>query len=201
MTLPDGSVVYLNTDTRIGIATAYFNKEKREIWLEEGEAFFEIAKNPEKPFIIHSIGLQTTVLGTSFNIKAYKELDESSVSVRDGKVQVMHQSNLLGVFTKNQQITFNKTTGSTVKSEINWEDAASWMENRLVMNGANAKEFKLRLKQHFNVIIEIKNNKLDGKLLSCSFPNDVSLKEVMEGISLLYNIKYTLSQSGKLVIY
>lgn len=201
MTLPDGSVVYLNTDTRIGIATAYFNKEKREIWLEEGEAFFEIAKNPEKPFIIHSIGLQTTVLGTSFNIKAYKELDESSVSVRDGKVQVMHQGNLLGVFTKNQQITFNKTTGSTVKSEVNWEDAASWMESRLVMNGANAKEFKLRLKQHFNVTVEIKNNKLDGKSLSCSYPSDVSLKEVMEGISLLYNIKYDLSQSGKLIIY
>ncbi|MEO7976571.1 FecR domain-containing protein [Flavobacterium sp.] len=201
MTLPDGSVVYLNADTRIGIATAYFNKEKREIWLEEGEAFFEIAKNPEKPFIIHSIGLQTTVLGTSFNIRAYKELDESSVSVRDGKVQVMHQGNLLGIFTKNQQITFNKTTGSTVKSEVNWEDAASWIENRLVMNGANAKEFKLRLKQHFNVSVEIKNNKLDGKLLSCSFPSDVSLKEVMQGISLLYNIKYDLSQSGKLIIY
>ncbi|PXY46879.1 FecR family protein [Flavobacterium hydrophilum] len=201
MTLPDGSVVYLNNDTRIGIATASFNKEKREIWLEEGEAFFEVAKNPEKPFIIHSIGLQTTVLGTSFNIKAYKELEESSVSVRDGKVQVMHQSNLLGVFTKNQQITFNKTTGSTVKSEVNWEDAASWMENRLVMNGANAKEFKLRLKQHFNVSVEIKNNKLDGKLLSCSYPSDVSLKEVMEGISLLYNVKYDLSQSGKVIIY
>ncbi|WP_163401437.1 FecR family protein [Flavobacterium fluviatile] len=201
MTLPDGSVVYLNNDTRIGIATANFNKEKREIWLEEGEAFFEVAKNPEKPFIIHSIGLKTTVLGTSFNIKAYKELDESSVSVRDGKVQVMHQSNLLGVFTKNQQITFNKTTGSTVKSEVSWEDAASWMENRLVMNGANAKEFRLRMKQHFSVIVEIKNNKLDGKLLSCSYPSDVSLKEVMEGISLLYNIKYDLSQSGKLIIY
>lgn len=201
ITLPDGSTVHLNSNTKVAIIKTEFNTENREFWLEEGEAFFKIAKNPEKPFIIHSSSLQTTVLGTSFNIKAYKELDETSVSVRDGKVQVEHQGNLLGVFTKNKQITFNKTTGSTVKSEVSWEDAASWMENRLVMSGANAKEFKLRLKQHFNVIVEIKNNKLDGKLLSCSFPRDVSLKEVMDGISLLYNIKYDLSQSDKLIIY
>ncbi|MFB9110319.1 FecR family protein [Flavobacterium gyeonganense] len=201
ITLPDGSTVHLNSNTKVAIIKTEFNTENREFWLEEGEAFFKIAKNPEKPFIIHSSSLQTTVLGTSFNIKAYKELDETSVSVRDGKVQVEHQGNLLGVFTKNKQITFNKTTGSTVKSEVSWEDAASWMENRLVMSGANAKEFKLRLKQHFNVTVEIKNNKLDGKLLSCSFPRDVSLKEVMDGISLLYNIKYDLSQSDKLIIY
>ncbi|WP_417940822.1 FecR family protein [Flavobacterium sp. RS13.1] len=201
MTLPDGSVVYLNTDTRIGIATAYFNKEKREIWLEEGEAFFEVTKNPEKPFIVHTSNLETTVKGTSFNVKAYKELDECSVSVRSGKVVVSNKNNLIGELTKNKQITYNKLTGKIEQGESNWEDAASWMENRMVMNGANAKEFKLRLKQHFNVTVEIKNNKLDGKLLSCSFPGDVSLKEVMEGISLLYNIKYDLSQLGKLIIY
>lgn len=201
ITLTDGSTIHLNSSTKAAIIKTEFNTKNREFWLEEGEAFFEIAKNPEKPFIIHSTGLQTTVLGTSFNIKAYKELDETSVSVRDGKVQVKHQGNLLGVFTKNKQITVNKTTGSTVKSEVRWEDAASWMENRLVMNGANAKELKLRLKQQFNVTIEIKNNKLEGKSLSCSFPSDVSLKEVMEGISVLYNIKYDLSQSGKVIIY
>jgi transmembrane sensor len=201
MTLPDGSVVYMNTDTRIGIATASFNKEKREIWLEEGEAFFEVAKNPEKPFIVHTSNLETTVKGTSFNVKAYKELDESSVSVRSGKVAVSNENNLIGELTKNKQITYNRLTGKIEQGESNWEDAASWMENRLVMNGANAKEFKLRLKQYFYVTVEIKNNKLDGKLLSCSFPSDVSLKEVMEGISLLYNIKYDLSQSGKLIIY
>ncbi|WP_281310422.1 FecR family protein [Flavobacterium flavigenum] len=201
VTLPDSSVIHLNSNTKVAIIKKEFNTENREFWLEEGEAFFEITKNPEKPFIIHSSGLQTTVLGTSFNIKAYKELDETSVSVRDGKVQVKHQGNLLGVFTKNKQITVNKATGSTVKSEANWEDAASWMENRLVMNGANAKELKLRLKQHFNVTVEIKNNKLDGKLLSSSFRTDVSLKEVLDGISLLYNIKYDLSQSGKVILY
>lgn len=201
ITLPDGSTIHLNSNTKVAIIKTEFNTKNREFWLEEGEAFFEIAKNPEKPFIIHSSSLQTTVLGTSFNIKAYKELDETSVSVRDGKVQVKHQGNLLGVFTKNKQITLNKTTGSSIKSEANWEDAASWMENRLVMNGANAKELKLRLKQHFNVTVEIKNNKLDGKLLSSSFRSDVSLKEVLNGISLLYDIKYDLSQPGKVILY
>lgn len=201
MSLPDGSMVYLNSDTRLSIDTTSFNKEKREIWLEEGEAFFEVAKNPEKPFIVHTLNLETTVKGTSFNIKAYKELDESSVSVRSGKVQVHNQSKLLGVLIQDRQIVYNKTTNSFEEQQASWEDAAAWMESRLVMKQANVKELKLRLKQHFNVDVEIKENALQGKLLSCSFNSKVTLKEVLEGITLLYGIKYDISNPGKAIIY
>lgn len=201
MSLPDGSVIYLNSDTRLGISTAAFNIEKREVWLEEGEAFFEVAKNPDKPFIVHTRNLETTVKGTSFNIKAYKELDESSVSVRNGKVLVHNKNKLLGTLTQNRQIVYNKITGSFDEQQASWEDAAAWMESRLVMKQANVKELKLRLRQHFGVDIEIKGSALQGKLLSCSFHNRVSLKEVLDGITLLYDLKYDISNPNKAIIY
>lgn len=200
ISLPDGSVVYLNSDTKIGLVAAAFDVEKRELWLEEGEAFFDVAKNPDKPFIVHSQNLETTVKGTSFNVKAYRELDDSSVSVRSGKVEVHNGNNLLGVLIKDRQITYNKTTGSFEEHDARWEDAAAWMENRLVMKQANAKELKLRLKQHFAVDVEVKNNALNGKLLSCSFNNKASLKEVLDGIKLLYDINYDMTAPGRVVI-
>ncbi|MHA3790007.1 FecR family protein [Flavobacterium hauense] len=200
ISLPDGSVIYLNSDTKVGIVTASFDVEKREVWLEEGEAFFEVAKNPEKPFIVHSHNLETTVKGTSFNVKAYKVLDESSVSVRSGKVEVHNNKKLLGILTKDRQIIYNKTDNSFEEQQASWEDAAAWMENRLVMKQANTKELILRMKQHFGVEVEIRHNALDGKLLSCSFNNRVSLKEVLEGIKLLYGIKYDMSTPDKIII-
>jgi len=201
MLLPDGSVVYLNSDTKLGVAKVLFNKEKREIWLEEGEAFFEVAKNPEKPFVVHTHNLETTVRGTSFNVKAYQELDESSVSVREGRVEVRNGGSLLGTLTQNKQIVYNKTTESFEEHQTSWEDAAAWMERRLVMKQANAKELKLRLRQHFGVEVEIRGTALQGKLLSCSFQNGVTLKEVLDGVSLLYGIRYDSSNPDKVVLY
>ena len=201
MFLPDGSVVYLNSDTKLGVAKVAFNKEKREIWLEEGEAFFEVAKNPKKPFIVHTHNLQTTVKGTSFNIKAYKELDESSVSVRDGRVEVRNGGSLLGTLTQNRQIVYNKTEGSFEEQQTSWEDAAAWMESRLVMKQANSKELKLRLRQHFGIEVEIRGTALQGKQLSCSFQSRVTLKEVLDGVSLLYGVKYDDSNPDKVILY
>jgi len=201
MLLPDGSVVYLNSDTKLGVAKIAFNNEKREVWLEEGEAFFEVAKNPEKPFIVHTHNLETTVKGTSFNIKAYKELDESSVSVRDGRVEVRNGGSLLGTLTQNRQIVYNKISNSFEEHQTSWEDAAAWMESRLVIKQANSKELKLRLRQHFGVEVEIRGTALQGKQLSCSFQSRVTLKEVLDGLSLLYGIKYDDSNPDKVILY
>lgn len=203
MTLPDGSVVYLNSDTKLGVATASFNKEKREIWIEEGEAFFEVTKNPEKPFVVHSKHLETTVKGTSFNVTAYKVLDQSAISVRSGKVEVRNEGNLVGELTKNKQITYNKLTGKTVQSYANWEDAAGWIEGRLIFKQAGGKEIKLRLQQFFNVNVEIKGNALNEKetFLNSNFPPEVSLKEALEVISLMSDVKYKIVNPQKVIIY
>lgn len=203
MTLPDGSVVYLNSDTKLGVATTSYNKEKREVWIEEGEAFFEVTKNPEKPFIVHSQHLETTVKGTSFNVTAYKELDQSEIAVRSGKVEVRNQGNLIGELTKNKQITYNKLTGKIEQSDANWEDAAGWIEGRLIFKQAGAKEIKLRLQQFFNVNVEIKGNALNEKetFLNSNFPPEVSLKEALEVISLMSDVKYKIVTPQKVIIY
>jgi transmembrane sensor len=201
LTLPDGTTVTMNSDSKLGIAMASFNDKTREVWLEEGEAFFEVAENPAKPFIVHARNLETTVKGTSFNVKAYRELDQNSVSVRSGKVAVSNDGKLLGELTKNEQIIYNKNNGEIQNVSSNWRESAAWMEHRLVMKRADIKELRLRLRQQFDVELIANNDVLKGTLLNSTFEKGVSLKQVLDVISAVYDVKYDLSQKGKVIIY
>ncbi|WP_310554520.1 FecR domain-containing protein [Flavobacterium sp.] len=201
MMLPDGSVIYLNSDTKLALSTKAFNKQKREVWLQEGEAFFEVAKDPSKPFIVHTQNIETTVKGTAFNVKAYGALNESAVSVKEGKVEVNNNGNVLGILTANKQITYNKTT-KTSKTEIAvWEDATAWMDHRLVMYHASADELKLRLKQHFGVEVILQDKVLKTALLNASFKQDATLTQVAESIGALYMVKYKIVNTKSIIFY
>lgn len=192
--LSDGSHIELNAGSRLEITEKYFNKEKREVWLS-GEAFFVVAKNPEKPFIIHTGDIKTIVRGTSFNVKAYAQLDENVVSVRDGKVEVVRGEEQLAMLTSNKQLRYNAVSHMSKTSDINWIDAAGWTQGCLVLNGVGPLELKMRLLQQYGISVSIEGNALDGKCLSGSFHHDKNIVEVMNTICALYNIHYEIKDN------
>ncbi len=87
VTLADGSSIFLSPKSRISYAKTFNEGNKREVYLS-GEAFFEVAKNPNKPFYVYANELVTKVLGTSFNVKAFPEDKNVEVKVRTGRVAV-----------------------------------------------------------------------------------------------------------------
>ncbi|NBB21876.1 DUF4974 domain-containing protein [Runella sp. CRIBMP] len=87
VTLADGSSIFLSPKSRISYAKTFNEGSKREVYLS-GEAFFEVAKNPNKPFFVYANELVTKVLGTSFNVKAFPEDKNVEVKVRTGRVAV-----------------------------------------------------------------------------------------------------------------
>lgn len=89
--LPDGSAVFLSQNSRISYSEDSFNGPKREVYFT-GEAFFEVAKNPEKPFFVYSNELVTRVLGTSFTIRAFSDDKQVEVLVKTGKVSVFRST-------------------------------------------------------------------------------------------------------------
>lgn len=197
-TLADGSVVKLNAGTRMEISQTAFNQHKREVWLT-GEAFFEVAKDLSKPFIIHTGDMQTVVHGTSFNVKAYPELNENVVTVRDGRVEVLEDGRSLAMLTANRELTYHKADGASQLGEADWRDAAGWTEGRLVLKGVGADELKLRLRQRFGVEVIIEGDALSGRYLQGAFGKEATLEEVMNTISVIYNIHYTMN-GDRLVI-
>jgi len=199
LTLADGTVVQVNAGSRLEISKADFNKERREVWFT-GEAFFEVAKNPEKPFIIHTGNMQTIVRGTSFNVKGYDKFGENVVSVRDGRVEIAANGRMVGVLTANRQLKYNVTNKHVEITDANWHDAAGWTEGRLVLNEAGADELCLRLWQHFGVELEFAPGILDDALFHSSYPPEVSLDNVMEDICIVYGLQYE-RKGNRLILF
>ena len=114
--LEDGSTIVLQPSAKLAYPT-HFSKDKREVFLE-GEAFFQVTKNPLKPFLVHSGTIVTQVLGTSFTIKPDKKTNRIIVAVKTGKVAVYEDSRQLGlnneqqknngaIITPNQKVTYD----------------------------------------------------------------------------------------------
>ncbi|MFN3377905.1 MAG: FecR family protein [Runella zeae] len=127
VTLSDGSSVVLQPETSISYPTTFL-ADKREVVLS-GEAFFEVSKNPNKPFFVFANGLTTKVIGTSFTVKAYDKDQEVKVIVKTGKVSVFAQETasqaqkssreLTGlVLTPNQQVTYSRADSRLVRSLV-----------------------------------------------------------------------------------
>lgn len=102
--LADGSVISLQPNSTLRYPKD-FNRETRTVYLE-GEAFFDIVKNPEKPFVVFANEVVTKVLGTSFNIKAFEQDRDITVAVKTGRVSVLSRNEFdLSRNQKNQALT------------------------------------------------------------------------------------------------
>lgn len=190
--LPDGSIVLLNGGTTLRIRKTEFNQAKRELWLDEGEAFFEVTKNPQKPFVVHTPKLTTVVKGTSFNIKAYHELATTEVMVRTGKVEIHSQEKVIGLFTPGQQLVYDNSSNQYTEGEVATESMAAWSEGRLVFKNADFRELSLRIKQTYGLQLVVAGHSMDGKHISASFAEGTSLVSLMETISLLHGVHYAI---------
>lgn len=122
--LEDGSVITLSKNAKLSYPR-HFESNKRQVFLS-GEAFFEITKNPQKPFFVYSNEVITKVLGTSFTIQAFENAAEVIVSVKTGRVSVFHQNKVALadpeeealIITPNQQIVFSRKEESLTKSLV-----------------------------------------------------------------------------------
>lgn len=200
ITLPDGSLITLNKGSLLSYSSMYFNKNRREIHLE-GEAFFEVKKNEKKPFIVHSGNIQTIVKGTSFNIKAYKELSNSTISVREGKVEIKAEDKTLDVLTANKQLVYDKQNSRYISEDKPWEDSSGWMNGEFQLNHADVTELQLRIKQHFDIDLVVHGDALKGMALESSFAKGSNIDSVLKSICLLYNVKYKLINDRQVEIY
>lgn len=122
--LEDGSVIKLAKNAKLSYPR-HFEPNKRQVFLS-GEAFFEITKNPQKPFFVYSNEVITKVLGTSFTIQAFEDAPEVIVRVKTGRVSVFHQNKIAFadpeeealIITPNQQIVFSRKEESLTKSLV-----------------------------------------------------------------------------------
>ena len=193
--LPDGSMVKLNSDSRISYLSN-FGDQSRDIQLT-GEAFFEVERDETRPFKIFSGNLEVEVLGTSFNVNAYPDQQAASVTVRTGKVSVSNSAKTLGtVLVKQEKLIFSNANGSFSKEAINDAQLAyGWIENYLSFNDLNLEEAMALIGKWFDMEYVIMNKRNTNKQITAKF-NNPSLKNVMENLSYSYEFKYEINENG-----
>lgn len=189
--LPDGSVVWLKGDSQLKYPESFVG-ETREVTLF-GEAFFKIFKNPSKPFIIRSQNLKTTVLGTSFNIRAYENDTQKEVAVISGKVRVSLNENQEIILKRNQKAIFS-TSG---KSNLNIQplkkfEIESFDVLQLDFNEEGLEDIIKILNAEHGVNITIKNARLKNCVITADLTN-LSLQASLEILTKVINAKYTIN--------
>jgi transmembrane sensor len=174
--LPDGSSVLLNDNSTLDYAS--FSENKREVMLT-GEAYFDIARDEKHPFVIHTGKLKTRVLGTAFNIRAYPQENDVTVTVTKGKVEVGTENKMLAIITPNQQISFNKQNSATVQQEVLADSILTWKQNDLVFDNTNFEEAAVIISNRFNVTVTFSNERLKTCRFTASFLNENNIDQVL----------------------
>lgn len=200
-TLPDGSVVHLNVGSRLHYDKKKFNVKNREVWLV-GEAFFEVTKNPEKPFLVHGDEITTTVKGTSFNVKAYPGTQTNVVSVRDGRVEVSTvKDGTLAVLTRNRQLTLNTKTHSCRTDSLEWQNAGGWIDGTtLVLNMAGLEEIKLKMKQYYGVELSVRGDAMNEIRLCGKYSHKEGAKALLRQMCDIYGMEYS-TKGNRIELY
>jgi len=148
--LDDGSRVVLNQHSTLSHPTSFLHNNTREVYLT-GEGYFDISHDDHKPFIVHTGNLTVTVLGTAFNIKAYKDQPSITVTVTQGKVRVDNPQRSIGVITPNQQITVDAGSGEIKQHAVNAMAVTQWEHKELVFDDMPLSEVAVALEMQFNV--------------------------------------------------
>lgn len=182
--LPDSSEVILNSESKIKYAQIFDNP--REVWLE-GEAFFDVVKNPECPFIVHTNDMQIKVLGTSFGINTRTE--KQTVSLATGKVNVLikHSNDEVNLLP-NEQLTWDSITKEVTKSNFNPEKALAWKENILLLDNLSLKKALPKINDFFGVKFSITNKDLEKQRITGAF-KDQNLEEFISSMEFITNVK------------
>jgi transmembrane sensor len=188
--LSDSSIVYLNAGSQVRFPER-FEGHNREIFLS-GEAFFEARHNANDPLIVRSGAVSTTVLGTSFNIAAYKEDPAISVAVRSGRVQVSSRGAGSVVLIPGQQLTYTGMANH-VRS-IDTAAIAGWKNNYLVFTNSSLQEIITILEKKYNVPIAASPaDALQGRY-SVVFDH-LDLQGSLHKLSLLGNLQVSRQDS------
>lgn len=189
--LPDGTKVILNSGSKIEYPE-HFTSDERMVRFE-GEAFFDVAHNPQRPFIIQSGALTTRVLGTSFNLKNFEGEEEVSVSVVTGKVEVKSKTGQTALLLPNEMGVFNKTKQDISRKHFNKDKHVAWTQGVLLFENEELNEIFSRLEKWYGVRFIIKDHvKLQGKY-SGEYKRK-SLELVLEGLSYTSNFNYQINQ-------
>lgn len=192
VTLPDGSLVRLNSASRIRFLPN-FSDSLRQVFLD-GEAFFQVAK-AQRPFVVATAQVEARVLGTAFNVYARDE--QARVIVREGRVAVAGVSSTV-VVNAGEMTQCRNGENPTVPQAVDVAHSIGWLEGKIVFIQTPLAEVAAELERFYNVPVRLADASLASKTITATFQNQ-SLASVVSAICLTLDLSYQY-KGGKYVI-
>lgn len=197
--LPDGSVVVLNAGSSLEFPETFIGKKNREVTLR-GEGYFDIKHDASSPFIVYTGKLRTTVLGTAFNIKAYPNESDITVTVTRGKVKVSDDKKVIGIITPDQQIKFNKHQHESQQQRVDSKEVVAWSERDIFFDDATLDDVAKQLEQRFGVAIVFDNDTIKDCRFTATFVSGEDLNQILTVICEFNSSHFRRDASGTIHI-
>ncbi|NKI27436.1 FecR family protein [Arenibacter sp. 6A1] len=202
--LSDGTQVYLNAESSIKYPTTFLPKEQRKVFLT-GEAFFEVAHDSNRPFIINAQQLEVMVYGTTFNVANYPEDESTEVVLLKGSVSLLdkskHADSKDEIFLEpGFKGSFKKEDGSIIKEKVNTSIYTSWKNGNLVFRELSFEKIIQKLERHYNVNIINNNKKLANESFNATIETQhETIEQVLNYFNKVYQIEYIIVEN-KIII-
>lgn len=190
LTLPDGTLVTLNGGSQLTYPAAFGST--REVKLR-GEGFFEVAKDAERPFIVHTQHLSAHVLGTCFGFKAYQEDAKTVLTLAEGKVSAQLPAGEPGeriLLKPNQQLIIDNHTGSSLRRNVDAREYTGWKDGILTFRNLTLQEIAVVLQRRFNVSIRFASEQIKDERYVAQFKYQENIEQILDMLSYKRAWKY-----------
>ena len=192
LTLSDGTHVWLNADSRMRYPSR-FVEGNREVYLE-GEAYFEVARDSCRPFVVKTLGAEVRVLGTAFNLQAYPE-ERQRTTLVEGRVLVSSAKSKV-VLNPSEQAEKEGDRLSIRKVNVN--EYTAWLKNSFVFVNTPLEDVLNNLERWYDVDVFVASPSLRELRFTASFSRYEHLDKILETLSLTTHIAFKLK--GRLLI-
>ena len=189
LTLSDGTRVWLNSETSIQYPVAFGAKERRVF--VQGEAYFEVAKDAKKPFTVQFMSSSVTVLGTSFNIRAYPEEKRSQTTLAEGSVRIYSPGSSM-LLKPGEQAEVSALSGEMVKQEVEVKNFTSWKDGRFVFEQQPLEDIMRTLEQWYDIRVIFKDEGAKRISLSGNMKRYGDFSQVMKMLQMTGDVRFEL---------
>ena len=191
--LPDGTLVFLNSDTKLSY-NSNLGQKNREVSLE-GEAYFDVTYNNSIPFVVHTCENDITVLGTAFNVKAYPDGNIHQTSLERGKIMISYQNQESYVLNPNQTyLLIRDINSSKVFKTENVEEHSLWTKGRIILRNQPFSEIARDLERSHKVTFDIQNKQIINSRYTGEFSREDDIGKILKIISLTSHFEFEIAR-------
>lgn len=195
--LSDSTVVWLNSGSLLVYAKEFKGKE-RSLYLN-GEAIFDVAKDPERPFIVKTNYMEVEALGTVFNVEAYADSEYTIMTLEEGSTRVSLKDKAPLILTPDQQVRYHNITGTTTREPVDAGKVLQWKHGYINFQKATFDYIAQTLERRFDVIINYETNNFTGRSFNMKVLPDEDILQVLDILKeMIPGLRYKVSDK---VIY